>query len=133
MPLYEYECRQCGAVTDVRHGFKEPHKGPCPACGGALVRRFNPAGIVFKGSGFYKTDSRKSAASDGAAAAKSDGKAEPAAKTDSGTSGESGSKSEPAQKSDSGSQGDSSSKSESTSKSDTGPKSPTPPKSDAAA
>jgi putative FmdB family regulatory protein len=59
LPIYEYECKKCGAVTDIRHGFKETVDQPCEACGGPLTRRFNPAGIVFKGSGFYVTDSRK--------------------------------------------------------------------------
>lgn len=59
MPLYEYECRGCGTITDVRHGFDETVTTRCPACGGELGRRFSPAGIVFKGSGFYVTDSRK--------------------------------------------------------------------------
>ncbi len=59
MPIYEYACKECGAVTDIRHGFKESTDEACPTCGGALARRFNPAGIVFKGSGFYVTDSRK--------------------------------------------------------------------------
>lgn len=60
MPLYDYQCAQCGEVTEVRHGFDDTHAEPCPKCGGALSRLFNPAGIVFKGSGFYITDSRKS-------------------------------------------------------------------------
>ncbi|MDQ2680280.1 MAG: hypothetical protein M3Y21_04550 [Candidatus Eremiobacteraeota bacterium] len=60
MPLYDYQCSQCSKITEVRHGFDEPHTGVCPACGGPLTRLFNPAGIVFKGSGFYITDSRKS-------------------------------------------------------------------------
>ncbi|GAC1540946.1 MAG: hypothetical protein NVS2B17_17790 [Candidatus Velthaea sp.] len=59
MPLYDYQCQQCKKVTEVRHNFKESHGEPCPACGGKLARVFNPAGIVFKGSGFYITDSRK--------------------------------------------------------------------------
>ena len=63
MPLYDYQCRACGQVTEVRHGFREPHEGACPACGGVLSRVFNPAGILFKGSGFYITDSRKPSAS----------------------------------------------------------------------
>jgi len=58
MPLYDYQCSQCQKVTEVRHGFDETHTDPCPACGGPLARLFNPAGIVFKGSGFYVTDSR---------------------------------------------------------------------------
>lgn len=65
MPLYDYKCAQCGKVTEVRHGFNEGFGEPCPDCGGALVRVFNPAPIVFKGSGFYATDSRKSAPSGG--------------------------------------------------------------------
>jgi putative FmdB family regulatory protein len=60
MPLYEYQCRNCGAVVDVRHGFDETHKDPCATCGGEMARRYSPTGIVFKGSGFYVTDSRKS-------------------------------------------------------------------------
>ncbi|HEY8314360.1 MAG TPA: FmdB family zinc ribbon protein [Candidatus Baltobacteraceae bacterium] len=60
MPLYDYRCTTCNNVTEVRHGFDDVHKEPCPACGGALSRVFNPAPIVFKGSGFYVTDSRKS-------------------------------------------------------------------------
>ena len=59
MPIYEYQCAKCGTVTDIRHGFKETTSDPCPKCGGDLKRLFNPAGIVFKGSGFYITDSRK--------------------------------------------------------------------------
>lgn len=60
MPLYDYQCSKCGEVTEVRHGFDDTHAEPCPKCGGELTRLFNPAGIVFKGSGFYITDSRKS-------------------------------------------------------------------------
>jgi putative FmdB family regulatory protein len=63
VPLYDYQCKQCQKVTEVRHGFNEVHGQPCPACGGELARVFNPAGIVFKGSGFYITDSRKGGAS----------------------------------------------------------------------
>src|SRR5438876_3412851 len=58
MPLYDYKCLSCQKVTEVRHGFGEDMTGPCPECGGKLARVFNPAPIVFKGSGFYVTDSR---------------------------------------------------------------------------
>ncbi len=64
MPLYDYQCRACSKVTEVRHGFREAYAGTCPDCGGSLARVFNPAGIVFKGSGFYITDSRKGSGSD---------------------------------------------------------------------
>lgn len=60
MPLYDYQCQACQKVTEVRHGFKETHDAACQHCGGKLARVFNPAGIVFKGSGFYINDSRKS-------------------------------------------------------------------------
>ncbi|HZY99566.1 MAG TPA: FmdB family zinc ribbon protein [Candidatus Baltobacteraceae bacterium] len=58
MPLYDYKCSNCGTVREVRHGFNDTHDQPCSVCGGAMMRVFNPAPIVFKGSGFYKTDSR---------------------------------------------------------------------------
>jgi putative FmdB family regulatory protein len=62
MPLYDYRCRACSQVTEVRHGFREAYQGTCPSCGSdQLARVFNPAGILFKGSGFYLTDSRKQA------------------------------------------------------------------------
>ena len=59
MPLYDYRCRACSKVTEVRHGFGVVHQEACPECGGELARVFSPTGIVFKGSGFYLTDSRK--------------------------------------------------------------------------
>jgi putative FmdB family regulatory protein len=75
VPLYDYQCRSCNKVTEVRHGFKETFEGACPDCGGEMARVFNPAGIVFKGSGFYITDSRKG----GDAPAKSESSPAPAA------------------------------------------------------
>ncbi len=59
MPLYDYACPQCGRVFEVRHGFDEGYGQPCEACGGPLRRVFNPAPVLFKGSGFYVTDSRR--------------------------------------------------------------------------
>lgn len=64
MPLYDYECAQCGKIIEVRHGFNQTHALPCEACGGALRRIINPAPIIFKGSGFYVTDSRKKPAAE---------------------------------------------------------------------
>lgn len=66
MPLYDYKCKDCGKVTEVRHGFNESHGDPCPACGGTMQRVFSAAPIVFKGSGYYITDSRKGGASEAA-------------------------------------------------------------------
>lgn len=59
MPLYDYQCSKCEKVVEVRHGFNDSYTEACAACGGELQRVFNPAPIVFKGSGFYVTDSRK--------------------------------------------------------------------------
>jgi len=63
MPLYDYACTKCGRVHEVRHGFDETHNAPCEACGAPLRRVFNPAPVLFKGSGFYVTDSRGSGSS----------------------------------------------------------------------
>src|SRR5579883_1350370 len=63
MPLYDYACTKCGRVCEVRHGFDESYDRPCEACGAPLRRVFNPAPVHFKGSGFYVTDSKRSAAS----------------------------------------------------------------------
>ena len=72
MPIYEYQCERCGTVTDIKHGFKEPMNEACSKCAGALKRLFNPASIVFKGSGFYVNDSRKAAGGNGKGGASKD-------------------------------------------------------------
>ena len=59
MPLYDYQCNQCGHRFEVRQGIKEDPLTVCPQCGGPVRRVIHPVGIVFKGSGFYITDSRK--------------------------------------------------------------------------
>jgi len=58
VPLYEYKCAVCGHRFDVRQGIREASLTECPECTGAIRRVVHPVGIVFKGSGFYKTDSR---------------------------------------------------------------------------
>ena len=58
MPLYEYGCPACGHLAEIRHGFDERPDLKCEKCGAELQRRFSAAPIVFKGSGFYVTDSR---------------------------------------------------------------------------
>jgi putative FmdB family regulatory protein len=73
LPLYDYRCRDCSTVTEVRHGTRDAYEGTCPACGGGLARVFNAAGIVFKGSGFYVNDSRKKSAPEGAGSSTSSG------------------------------------------------------------
>ena len=58
MPTYEYECTSCGQHIEVFQRFSEDPLTTCGNCGGVLRKVFHPAGIVFKGSGFYATDSR---------------------------------------------------------------------------
>ncbi len=62
MPLYDYACTRCGRIREVRHGFDEAFAAPCESCGAPLRRVFNAAPVLFKGSGFYVTDSRGSSA-----------------------------------------------------------------------
>jgi putative FmdB family regulatory protein len=92
LPIYEYQCVSCGAVTDIKHGFKETTNESCPTCGGALKRLFNPAGIVFKGSGFYVTDSRKASESKSESKGDESKPEPPAPKSDSGSKSDSGGK-----------------------------------------
>jgi putative FmdB family regulatory protein len=58
MPTYEYACRNCGSHLEVVQSFSDDPLTACPHCGGALRKVFGSIGITFKGSGFYKTDSR---------------------------------------------------------------------------
>ena len=62
MPTYEYRCEGCGRTVEVVQSFADAPLTTCEACKGALRKVFAPVGIVFKGSGFYKTDSRSSSA-----------------------------------------------------------------------
>jgi putative FmdB family regulatory protein len=61
MPTYEYQCKSCGTHHDVVQKFGDDPLTECPSCGGPLRKVFGAVGVVFKGSGFYKTDSRASA------------------------------------------------------------------------
>lgn len=62
MPTYQYACTTCGEQVEAVQRFSDDPLTVCPACGGALRKMFLPVGIVFKGSGFYRTDSRQAAA-----------------------------------------------------------------------
>jgi len=61
MPTYEYGCRSCGEHVEVVQSFRDDPLTTCPACGGPLRKVFGSIGVVFKGSGFYKNDSRPAA------------------------------------------------------------------------
>ena len=107
MPTYDYRCAKCGEDLEVYQSFSEApltrHKG----CGGKLAKVLSPAGIVLKGSGFYKTDNRASNGKRGGE------------KKDSGSNGDSSSKSTESKSSDSGSSSSSDSKSSGSGSSDT--------------
>ena len=100
MPTYEYACTECGDRTEVVQSISDAPPTTCTVCGGRLRKVFSPVGIVFKGSGFYRTDSRgKPVKSDGDRGGdKAKKPADTTAKTSSEASG-STSTSKPAEKS----------------------------------
>jgi putative FmdB family regulatory protein len=73
MPTYEYVCRDCGKHLEVVQSFRDAALTTCPACAGSLRKVFGAAGIIFKGSGYYVTDSRKPPPGSKVAAASKDG------------------------------------------------------------
>jgi putative FmdB family regulatory protein len=80
MPTYEYECQQCHERIEAVQKFSDEALTVCPHCGGELRKVFSAVGIVFKGSGFYKNDSRGSKSESSAPA-----KSEPATSTTTAT------------------------------------------------
>jgi putative FmdB family regulatory protein len=75
MPTYEYACTECGEHIEVVQSMSDAPLSTCAICGGRLRKVFSPIGIVFKGSGFYRTDSRgKPSKTDTPAAEKGDKK-----------------------------------------------------------
>jgi len=111
VPTYQYACTECGDQSEVVQRFSDDPLTVCGTCGGRLRKVFSPVGIVFKGSGFYRTDSRAGAVSGGSSNGKS-GESSDGSKSESGAKAESGSKSG-SDKSSSNGSSDSSSKSES--------------------
>ena len=98
MPTYQYVCRECGGQVEVVQKFTDDALTVHEECGGRLRKVFSPVGIVFKGSGFYRTDSRNGSSTDGPgkkdkdkepSGSKADSKSGSSA--DSGSSGSSGS------------------------------------------
>ncbi len=63
MPTYSYACTECGNRFDAVQAFSDHALTTCPKCSGRLRKLFGSVGVVFKGSGFYRTDSRESAKS----------------------------------------------------------------------
>jgi putative FmdB family regulatory protein len=90
VPRYDYRCNGCGHVYEKREGFDAPSVQECPVCNGEARRLLTPPAIVFKGSGWYVNDSRKSSAgTDRSDAAPSESKTETKSETKAETKSES--------------------------------------------
>jgi putative FmdB family regulatory protein len=125
VPTYQYACTDCGDRTEAVQKFTDDPLSVCTACGGKLRKVFSPVGIVFKGSGFYRTDSRngsvpaesaKDKAGNGSGKSSGEGGSSGSSGSDSGSSSSSGSSAGSGEKKSSQSTGSSSSSSSSGSK-----------------
>ncbi|MGE3621139.1 MAG: FmdB family zinc ribbon protein [Acidimicrobiia bacterium] len=87
MPTYEYRCKSCGQHLEVVQSFTEDALTECPACGGELRKVFGSIGISFKGSGFYKTDSRSGSSRSSTASGASSGTDSPSSSPSSSDGG----------------------------------------------
>ena len=95
MPTYQYVCTECGEPLEMVQKFSDDPLTVCPSCSGRLRKVFSPVGIVFKGSGFYRTDSRSG--SNGSLTGKDSAgkdKADSGSKSDSSSSDKSSAKSD---------------------------------------
>ncbi|MET7288646.1 FmdB family zinc ribbon protein [Streptomyces sp. NPDC005573] len=108
MPTYQYQCKDCGEGLEAVQKFTDDALTECPACGGSLKKVFSAVGIVFKGSGFYRNDSRGSTSSS-SPASKPAGSASSDTKSSSSTSSSSSSSSTSSSSSASSSSGSASS------------------------
>jgi putative FmdB family regulatory protein len=95
VPTYQYTCTDCGEPLEAVQRMTDDALTVCPACGGSLRKVFSPVGVVFKGSGFYRTDSREKSKVNGSAKPKETSKDTTKSSTDSsnGSSGSSDSSS----------------------------------------
>jgi putative FmdB family regulatory protein len=89
VPTYQYACTECGEQLEVVQKFSDNPLTVCPACEGRLRKVFSPVGIVFKGSGFYRTDSRSGNGSAPKEKAGDSSSSSADAKTDSGSKSDS--------------------------------------------
>ena len=88
MPTYQYACTECGHAFEQFQSFSDDALTECPECSGRLRKLFNAVGVVFKGSGFYRTDSRAAAGSKSESSpSSSSGSSESSSSSDSGSSG----------------------------------------------
>jgi putative FmdB family regulatory protein len=87
LPTYQYSCTECGHFFEQFQSFSEESLTVCPECEGRLRKVFNAVGVVFKGSGFYRTDSRGDKAGSGASSAGEGASTPAAASASSSTTG----------------------------------------------
>ena len=95
MPTYQYQCTECGNGLEAVQKFTDDALTICPSCSGRLRKIYSAVGVVFKGSGFYRTDSRSSSSST-VSAAKPAGDSSSSTSTSSSSSGSSSGSSAPA-------------------------------------
>lgn len=108
MPTYQYRCKDCSNELEVVQKFTDDALTECPACtDGELRKVFNAVGVVFKGSGFYRNDSRSANGSTGASSTKAPAASSTGSKDTGSSSGSSGSGSSGSGPSGSGSSGSS--------------------------
>ncbi|MFE6091946.1 FmdB family zinc ribbon protein [Streptomyces massasporeus] len=93
MPTYQYQCTECGEGLEAVQKFTDDALTECPNCKGRLKKVFSAVGIVFKGSGFYRNDSRGSSSSSSPAAKSSSTSSSGSSSSDSGSSSSSSSSS----------------------------------------
>lgn len=109
MPTYQYVCTECGGQLEAVQKFTDDPLTVHDDCGGRLRKVFSPVGIVFKGSGFYRTDSRKGAVTPSPASSSSAEGSGPDSSSSSSGGGEKSEKSEKSSSSPNGDKGSSSS------------------------
>jgi putative FmdB family regulatory protein len=98
VPTYQYTCTECGEPLEAVQKFSDEPLTVCPACGGRLRKVFSPVGIVFKGSGFYRTDSRNGASATAPAAKDKDKSPAESSSSTSGSGSSNGTADKPAAK-----------------------------------
>ncbi|WP_370330857.1 FmdB family zinc ribbon protein [Mycolicibacterium hippocampi] len=86
MPTYSYACTECDNKFDVVQSFTDDSMTECPKCDGRLRKLFGKVGVVFKGSGFYRTDSREAAKSSAKSSSGSDSGSESSSSSSSSSS-----------------------------------------------
>ena len=94
MPTYQYACTECGHAFDQFQSFSDDALTQCPECQGRLRKIFNAVGVVFKGSGFYRNDSRDKKPSALSSESKSDSKSDTTSDSGASSSAKSETKSE---------------------------------------